>query len=96
MSVILSGPFASILGNLLVQENSCVTSCMVNYHNDGSGKCVPCNNGLCDKGKSLRSDSSLIVQNLLFFVLMSSSVVDRSSYDKLEIANFAIGYLAIS
>lgn len=38
------------LDNLLVEKNLCVKSCRVTFHNDGNGRCVACEGGVCDKG----------------------------------------------
>ncbi|XP_076821591.1 epidermal growth factor receptor-like isoform X1 [Clavelina lepadiformis] len=35
--------------NLLIEDNGCVKSCRVGFHNNGEGKCVPCKEEVCDK-----------------------------------------------
>jgi len=39
-----------VADNLLIEQNGCVKSCRVGYHNDGTGTCVQCKDKKCDKG----------------------------------------------
>ena len=46
-----------ILGNLLVEDNSCVKSCRIGHHNNGFGTCVPCPDGICEKGELIGGEN---------------------------------------
>uniref|UniRef100_H2YUQ2 receptor protein-tyrosine kinase n=1 Tax=Ciona savignyi TaxID=51511 RepID=H2YUQ2_CIOSA len=55
--------------NLLVEENGCVKSCRKQFHDDGTGVCVPCTEELCsgNKGGPLASIKTINSTNIHLF-----------------------------